>query len=347
MRVLVTGGAGFIGSSLVAGLVERGDEVRILDDLSTGYLANVYATADLYKGSVVDEDLVRAAVEGCELVFHQAAARAVLRSVDAPLETDTTNVHGTLTVLKAAADAGVRRLVYASSSSIYGGATEVPTPESAPALPRSPYAVTKLAGEHYCRVFASLYGLETVALRYFNVFGPRQRPDSLYAAVIPLFIDALSHGRAVTIHGDGTQSRDFTYVSDVVRANLLASEAAAEACSGKTYNVAPGASWPLLEVLDVLGQLMATDVRITYTGPRPGDIKQSQADASAAMRDLDWRPEVGLHEGLRQTVEWSAGLTVRSVVAHGGTGRHDNGPQAATKSRFLSDWKGSGRSNRN
>jgi UDP-glucose 4-epimerase len=306
MRALVTGGAGFIGSHIVTALVERGDQVRILDDLSTGHPDNLHPDAELFKGSVADPEVVTAAVDGCQLVFHQAAARAVLRSVEAPLETDTVNTHGTLTVLKAAADAGAQRLVYASSSSVYGGAAPLPTPESAPVLPKSPYAVSKLAGEHYCRVFASLYGLETVALRYFNVFGPRQRPDSMYAAVIPLFIDALRHGRPVTVHGDGTQSRDFTYVSDVVQANLLAAEAPAEACSGHAYNVAPGESSSLLEMLGILGRILDADVTIVYTEPRAGDIKLSQADAQAAARDLGWRPEVSFEAGLRRTAEWFA-----------------------------------------
>jgi nucleoside-diphosphate-sugar epimerase len=304
MRVLVTGGAGFIGSSIVTALAERGDEVRILDDLSTGHPDNLHPDAEVFEGSVADEALVKRAVAGCHLVFHEAAARAVLRSVEAPLETDTVNTHGTLTVLKAAADAGVGRLVYASSSSVYGGAAELPTPETVPALPKSPYAVTKLAGEHYCRVFASLYGLETVALRYFNVFGPRQRPDSMYAAVIPLFIDAVRRGRPVTVHGDGTQSRDFTFISDVVQANLLASTAPAPVCSGKAYNVAPGQSYSLLQMLEILGRLMETKVEIEHTDPRAGDIKLSQADARAAGRDLGWRPEVGFEEGLARTLEW-------------------------------------------
>ena len=173
-------------------------------------------------------------------MFHQAAHKAVLRSVERPLTTDTANTHGTLTILKAAADAGVRRVVHASSSSVYGGATTVPTPETEPLVPRSPYAVTKLAAEHYCRVFAELYGLETVALRYFNVYGPRQRPDATYAAVIPLFVDALLHGREVEVHGDGLQSRDFTYIDDVVGANLAAASAPGVACSGRAYNIAAG-----------------------------------------------------------------------------------------------------------
>src|SRR5688572_18158957 len=222
MLAVVTGGAGFIGSNLVDALLARGDTVRVIDDLSTGDAANVPDGVELVHAAIDDETAVRQAVDGAHAVFHQAAHRAVLRSVEDPLSTDRANVHGTLTVLKCSADAGVRRLVYASSSSVYGGADLRPTPESAPLVPRSPYAVTKLTGEHYCRVFSELYGLETVALRYFNVFGPRQRPDSMYAAVIPLFIEALRSGVPPIVHGDGKQSRDFTYISDVVAANVAA-----------------------------------------------------------------------------------------------------------------------------
>lgn len=214
------------------------------------------------------------------------------------------NTHGTLTVLKCALDAGVRRVVHASSSSVYGGAKRVPTREDEPLVPRSPYAVTKLAAENYCRVFRELYGLETVALRYFNVYGPRQRSDATYAAVIPLFIDALVHGRAPTVHGDGAQSRDFTYIDDVVNANLAAAGAPAERCAGNVYNVAGGASWSLLELLTILGGMLGVRPEPTFAPPRPGDVSRSQADVSAAAHDLDFRCTVDLDEGLRRTVEW-------------------------------------------
>ena len=249
MKILVTGGAGFIGSHVVDALVAADNDVVVLDDLETGFRENVHAAARLAIGSVADEEAVRDAVQGCEIVFHQAAHKAVLRSVEHPLITDTVNTHGTLTVLKAAADAGVRRVVHTSSSSIYGGAAPLPTTEQAPALPRSPYAVSKLAAEQYCRVFAELYGLETVALRYFNVYGPRQRPDATYAAVIPLFVDALLNGRDPVVHGDGLQSRDFTFISDVVAANLAAASAPAASCSGHAYNIAGGQAWTLLDIL--------------------------------------------------------------------------------------------------
>jgi UDP-glucose 4-epimerase len=300
----VTGGAGFIGSHLVDALIERGDDVVVLDDLSTGSTANIHPNATLIEGSVADEAAARQATEGCDLVFHQAAHKAVLRSVERPLTTDTANTHGTLTVLKAASDAGVRRFVHASSSSVYGGATTVPTPESEPLVPRSPYAVTKLAAEHYCRVFAELYGLETVALRYFNVYGPRQRPDATYAAVIPLFVDALLNGREPEVHGDGLQSRDFTYIADVVGANLAAAAAPASACSGKVYNIAPGVSASLLDILANLGELLAVDPKPHFVEPRAGDVRHSLADASAAARDLGFRCTIDLGDGLAQTVAW-------------------------------------------
>ncbi len=316
MRVVVTGGAGFIGSNLVQVLLDRGDEVVVLDDLVTGYRENVPEAATFVEGSVADHGAVRAAIKGAQLVFHQAAHRAVARSVEQPLDTDTANVHGTLTVLNAAKDAGVRRVVYASSSSIYGGAAEMPTPESAPLLPRSPYAVTKLAGEHYCRVFAELFGIETVALRYFNVFGPRQRPDSPYAAVIPLFIQAVAAGEAPVVHGDGLQSRDFTFIDDVVRANLAAAIAPADRCSGKAYNVAAGRTFSLLDLLAELSNIFDIGVAPVHVEPRPGDVRYSQADARAAAADLAWRAEIALNEGLRRTAEWFGGVG-RDGAHHG------------------------------
>jgi UDP-glucose 4-epimerase len=304
VKALVTGGAGFIGSHLVDALVDRGDDVVVLDDLSTGFAANVNPAAKLVEGSVADEAAVARAVAGCEVVFHQAAHKAVLRSVERPLTTDTANTHGTLTMLKASADAGVRRFVHASSSSVYGGAAEVPTPESAPLVPRSPYAVTKLAAEHYCRVFAELYGLETVALRYFNVYGPRQRPDATYAAVIPLFVDALLHGRAPEVHGDGLQSRDFTYISDTVGANLAAAAAPGDVCTGRVFNIAPGTAASLLDILAILGALLGANPEPNFVAPRPGDVRHSLADSTAAERDLGYRCTVSLSDGLARTVEW-------------------------------------------
>ena len=210
-------------------------------------------------------------------------------------------------MLTEAQAAGVRRVVYASSSSVYGGAETRPTPETAPLLPRSPYAVSKLAAEHYCRVYAELHGLETVSLRYFNVYGPRQRPDSAYAAVIPLFIEALRAGRPPTVHGDGLQSRDFSYITDVVAANLAAASAPAERCSGKAYNVAGGEAYSLLDLLRLLGEIVGVEPNPEHTDPRPGDVRHTKADLRAAEADLGHHPRVGFKEGLEQTVAWFAG----------------------------------------
>jgi UDP-glucose 4-epimerase len=305
VTVLVTGGAGFIGSNLVARLLERGDDVRVLDDLSTGYRENLDGRAELVEGEVSDEEVVAKAVAGAKVVFHLAAHRSVIGSVEHPLATDTANTHGTLTVLKCALDAGARRVIYASSSSVYGGSAALPTVETATPMPRSPYAVSKLAAEQYCRVFTQLYGLETVALRYFNVFGPRQRPDSAYAAVIPLFIRSLFRGEHPVVHGEGDQSRDFTFVDDVVEANLAASLAPSQAAAGRAFNIACGGSHSLLELLQVLGRLIGVDPEPVHAPSREGDIRHSQADVSAARDALGFEAKVSLEDGLQRTIEWS------------------------------------------
>jgi UDP-glucose 4-epimerase len=304
VRALVTGGAGFIGSHLVAALVADGDRVVVLDDLSTGREANVAPEAELVEADVTDPAIVAATVRGCDVVFHLAARGSVQRSVEQPLEADRTNTGGTLNVLAAAHGAGVRRVVLSSSSSVYGGAAERPTREEQPLRPRSPYAVSKLAGEHYARVFAELHGAETVALRYFNVFGPRQRADSQYAAVVPRFIDALRRGSRVEIHGDGRQSRDFTYVADAVEANRRAATAPAAVCAGRAYNIARGESHTVLELLASIAELLGVDAEVSHVAGRPGDIRHSQASIEAAARDLGFVPCGSLGDGLAQTVSW-------------------------------------------
>ncbi|HET6793592.1 MAG TPA: NAD-dependent epimerase/dehydratase family protein [Acidimicrobiales bacterium] len=305
MRVVVTGGAGFIGGHLAAACLEAGHQVGVLDNLSTGVYSNVPAGAAVHQVDVRDLDAVEEVLEGSEVVFHLAASRSVLRSVENPIATDRANTLGTLNVLVAAARVGVRRVVVASSSSVYGGQAPRPTPEDAPLVPRSPYAVSKLAAEQYARVFAELQPLETVALRFFNVFGPRQRPEDPYAGVIPLFIEALRTGRPVTIHGDGEQSRDFTYVSDVVAATLGAGIVDGRVVSGRVYNIARGEETTLLGLVDMISQVLGVEAQLVHTDARPGDARHSRADISAAVADLAYQPAVALLEGLARTVEWT------------------------------------------
>jgi UDP-glucose 4-epimerase len=302
-RALVTGGAGFIGSHLVDALTSLGVSVRVLDDLSTGDPANLPADVDLHRASVVDVDAVVSAVDGVDTIYHLAALGSVARSVARPLETDAVNVRGTLHVLDAARLSGVRRVIYASSSSVYGYAAPVPTPETAPTRPASPYAVTKLTGEHYARVYSAIFGLETISLRYFNVFGPRQRADSEYAAVIPLFIRAMKTGRRPMIFGDGEQTRDFTYVSDTVAATIAAGNAPSGVAQGGVYNVAGGSSHSLRRLLEILGVALGVSPNPEYGPPREGDIRQSQADPTAIRRDLHFECGVTFEEGVRRTIE--------------------------------------------
>lgn len=304
MLTLVTGGAGFIGSNLADELLAQGHEVRILDDLSTGFAENLPADALFFEGDLCDEELVAEAVDGVEVIFHQGARGSVAKSVETPLITDLSNIHGTLTVLEAARRAGVRRVVAASSSSVYGGVAPRPTREHEPLTPKSPYAVTKMTGELYLRVFWELFGLETVALRYFNVYGPRQDPNSAYAAVIPKFIAALRAGEAPIINGDGGQSRDFAFVADVVACNIAAATAPAEQCAGKAYNVAGGSERSLLEMLDILSEILQVQVEPVHVETRAGDVRHSFADTSAAKADLGWAPTLEFPEGLKRTVEW-------------------------------------------
>lgn len=302
---LVTGGAGFIGSHITATLVEQGEKVRVLDNLSTGHLSNMEGFCDqieFIEADLVDARAVAEAVEGVDCILHQAALASVPRSVHAPLDTNASCVTGTLTLLDAARRAGVRRVVCAASSSAYGDQPTSPKRETQLPAPISPYGAAKLAGEYYCRAFTATYGLETVCLRYFNVFGPRQDPDSPYSAVIPLFITAILEGRQPVIYGDGRQSRDFTYVANVVRANLLAADAANVA--GRTFNAACGRSIDLLTLIEQLNRLLGTDVRPILTDPRPGDIRESLADVSQAREMFGYEPIVQFEEGLQLSIDY-------------------------------------------
>ncbi|MFO7955981.1 MAG: SDR family oxidoreductase [Candidatus Brocadiia bacterium] len=302
---VVTGGAGFIGSNIVSRLVEDGQEVRAIDDLSTGRGINLDGLRDVvtvYDGSVCDAGLLRKAFEDADYVLHQAALASVQRSVESPIETNRVNVEGTLQVLEAARESGVRRVVYASSSSVYGDAPELPKHEDMKPQPKSPYAVSKLGGEHYCCVYSEVFGLETVSLRYFNVFGPRQDPASQYAAVIPIFVRRMLSGESPQVYGDGEQSRDFTYVDNVVQANLLA--ATAEGAGGAVCNVGCGERYTLNELIELLQDLIGSPVDPEYGPKRAGDVKHSLADITRAWEVLGYEPDVDFREGLRRTVEW-------------------------------------------
>ena len=302
--VLVTGGAGFIGSNLVRALLERGNSVRVLDNFATGNRANLAGLEDdveVVEGELRSYERVHNAVRGVELVFHQGALPSVPRSVQDPLTTSAVTIEGTLNVLLAARDENVRRVVYASSSSVYGNSGTLPRTESQQPDPISPYAVAKLAAERYCVSFHRVYGLEAVALRYFNVFGPRQDPKSQYAAVVPRFLAAIDAGEQVPIHGDGTQLRDFTYVANVVAANLLAGDA--KGAGGTVLNIATGRQASVNELADVIGSVLGKPVEKNYVPVRTGDVRDSWADVSEARRVLGYETAVGLEEGLRLTAD--------------------------------------------
>lgn len=335
-RYLVTGGAGFIGSHVVEALRRRGEQVRVLDNLCTGSLRHleealhlppdsiqdlrpgepvaVAEGCELILGDVRDLETVRRACEGVEYVIHEAALRAVPRSVADPLSTNEVNVTGTLNVLVASRDAGVRRVVFASSSSVYGASLDVPKVETMTPRPVSPYAVSKLAGEHYARVFCELYGLETVSLRYFNVYGPRQDPASEYAAVIPKFIALALEGRPLEVHGDGLQSRDFTYIEDAVQATLLA--ATSPGAGGAVLNVGAGDTHSILDLVAALEAILGRTLEVRHTPTRPGDVRITLADIAAARGRLGYKPRVSFEEGLRRTVAF-----FRSRYALGAAGR--------------------------
>ena len=305
MKILVTGGGGFIGSHIVDRLLSDGHAVRVLDNFATGRRENLLAVTDdieIVEGDIQSYERVHNAVAGCEVVLHQGALPSVPRSVQDPLTSHATNVTGTLNVLLTARDSGVRRVVYASSSSIYGANPELPKHEGLLPQPISPYAVAKLAGEGFCRSFHEVFGLETVALRYFNVFGPRQDPMSQYAAVVPNFMDAMLNGSQPVVFGDGEQSRDFTYVGNVVEGNMLAMTA--EGVGGNAYNMAAGDRTTLNQLLQSLGDLIGQEPNARYEEPRAGDVRHSQADVSAAKRDLGYTPKVSIQEGLKLTLDW-------------------------------------------
>ncbi len=310
-HILVTGGGGFIGSNLVEALLKQGDTVRVLDDFSTGKKENlefsqldktVASRPEILEGDMADREVCQKAVEDIDYILHQAAIPSVPRSVAQPVESNDANINGTLNLLVEARDAGVKRMVFASSSSVYGNTPTLPKVETITPNPLSPYAVQKLTAEHYFRIFYELYGLETVCLRYFNVFGPRQDPNSEYSAVIPKFIKALLEGARPTIFGDGEQSRDFTHVDNVVYGNLLALEAPKAA--GKAMNLACGGRLTLNELLAILNKIIGSDIEPIYADPRPGDVKHSHADISLSEDLLGYKMEVSTEEGLARTVDY-------------------------------------------
>jgi UDP-N-acetylglucosamine/UDP-N-acetyl-alpha-D-glucosaminouronate 4-epimerase len=303
MKALVTGGGGFIGSNLVRGLLERGDDVRVLDNFSTGNRANLTGLeVEVVEGELRSYERVHNAIRDVEVVFHLGALGSVPRSVQDPLTSNAVNVDGTLNVLLAARDQGVRRVVFSSSSSVYGSSGDLPRTEAMPADPVSPYGVAKLAAERYCVSFSRVYeSFETVVLRYFNVFGPRQSPSSQYAAVVPLFLTAIANGEPVTIFGDGLQSRDFTYVANVVDATMRAADV--QEANGRIFNVAAGSPASVNAVADSIGNILGRVPVKQFAPPRPGDIRDSWADVSEARRLLGYETSVALEEGLRLTAE--------------------------------------------
>jgi nucleoside-diphosphate-sugar epimerase len=301
---LVTGGAGFIGSNIVEALSKRGDRVRVFDNFVTGRRENLAAigAVDLVEGDLRNPADVARAVDGVEGVFHEAALRSVPRSVDDPTSSNDVNITGTLNLLMACREAKVRRVVYASSSSVYGDDPALPKVETLPTNPISPYAVSKLGAEHYCRTFARLYGLETVSLRYFNVFGPRQNPESIDSAVIPRFLELALKHEPLEIHGDGLQSRDFTYIDNVVRGNLLAMDA--PGVSGEVFNLACNTRHTLIDIADHIGRFLGRTLERRHVASRAGDVRHTLADISKATRLLDYAPAVDFADGMRRTCEY-------------------------------------------
>ncbi len=312
---LITGGAGFIGSNISEELLRRGEKVRILDNFSTGKRENIDqilsllkkesildSNMELFEGDIRSYHIVREAVEGVDFVMHQAALPSVPRSVKDPITSNEVNVVGTLNILNAAKDTKVKRIVYASSSSVYGDLDILPKTEDMLPKPQSPYAVTKLAGEKYCQVFTRLYGLETIILRYFNVFGPRQDPNSLYSGVIQKFIKLIKEGKSPIIYGDGKQSRDFTYISNVVDANLLACQLTIEDLAGEVFNIAFGKRITIIDLLNSINKLLKTNVQPQYADSRPGDVKHSLANIGKARQFLGYDPNIDFITGLERII---------------------------------------------
>jgi nucleoside-diphosphate-sugar epimerase len=306
-KVLVTGGAGFIGSNLTEALLKQGHWVRVLDNFSTGKRENLvldreYSSLEIIDGDIRDLAICRKVMKDIEFVFHQAALPSVQRSVEDPLTSNAVNVEGTLNVLLAARDERVKRVIYASSSSIYGDTPTLPKQEEMPPNPLSPYALQKYIGEHYCRLFSQLYSLETVSLRYFNIFGPKQDPNSIYSAVIPRFIDAMLEGHSLIIFGDGEQSRDFTYIDNVVQANLLAMHV--DRLNGEPINIACGKRTSLNQLLAILYDIFGSKVSPIYQEAREGDVRHSLADIQKGKQILNYEPTIGIEAGLKKTVEY-------------------------------------------
>lgn len=306
IQSLVTGGAGFIGSHMVRALLNKGHSVRVLDNLSTGKKENLSQIAqkiEFIEGDLVDAATVREAVKGIDTIFHMGAMPSVVRSIEEPLLVHQTNATGTLLLLLAAREAKIKRVVYSSSSSVYGDQPISPKKEDMNLNPLSPYALTKLTGEYYCSIFYHIYNVPTVSLRYFNVFGPRQDPNSLYSAVIPRFIDRVIQGKSPVIYGDGKQTRDFTYVEDVIQANLAASQASSKAL-GKTYNIAGGKSISLLQLLEEIKKILHSNIPPIFEAPRPGDVRDSLACIERAKKDLGFSPKYTFQAGLEKTVRY-------------------------------------------
>jgi len=306
-KVVVTGGAGFIGSNITRKLLELGAKVTVIDNLSTGRISNlkdILPKIRFVKKSVTDLNVLKTEFKNAYCIFHQAAIPSVQRSVEAPIETNNSNINGTLCVLMAAKDVGARRVVYAASSSSYGNQPKLPKVESMMMDPMSPYAIQKLTGEYYCKVFYEIFGVETIALKYFNVFGPHQDPNSMYSAVIPLFAKCVLKNKQPIIFGDGLQSRDFSHVDNIIEANLLAATTRNKNAFGKTVNIACGERINLIQMLKLINKLEGKNIKPKFEEDRKGDVKHSLADISLAKKLIGYKPVVNFEQGIRKTIEW-------------------------------------------